>query len=78
MILHLLILFEKGMLSAEVLKMDRPRDVMLNRMLEDDPDAAELYSLLPEEVQSMVQQSAERANTAVDVEHMAQDYFDQI
>ncbi len=58
--------------------MNRPRDVMLNRMLEDDPDASELYALLPEEVQSMVQQSAARMNTAVDVENMAGDYLDHI
>lgn len=58
--------------------MDRPRDVAHSQWMQDDPSAAELYSLLPEEVQSMVQQNNARMMTATDVERMARDYIDEL
>ena len=56
----------------------RPRDVALQRLLQDDARTAELYSMLPLEVQSMVQQNAARLATVEDVEHMTGDYIDGI
>ena len=56
----------------------RPRDVALQRLLEDDVRTAELYAMLPIEVQSMVQQNAQRLSTVEDVEHMTGDYIDGI
>ena len=56
----------------------RPRDAALQRLLQDDVRTAELYAMLPIEVQSMVQQNAQRLSTVEDVEHMAGDYIDGI
>ncbi len=56
----------------------RPRDVALQRLLQDDVRTAELYAMLPIEVQSMVQQNAQRLSTVEDVEHMTGDYIDGI
>ena len=50
--------------------MERPRNIALERLLQDDTRAAELYALLPEEVQSMVQQSTAQSLTAEDLEAM--------
>ena len=56
----------------------RPRNAALLRLLQDDVRTAELYAMFPLEVQSMVQQNAERLATVEDVEHMAGDYMDGI
>ena len=53
--------------------MERPRNLALERLLQDDTRAAELYALLPEEVQSMVQQSTAQSLTAEDLEAMTWD-----
>lgn len=57
---------------------ERPRDLEFHNLMQNDMSAAELYALLPEEVQLMVQQRAVRLNGAADMERLMDDYLDGI
>ena len=54
----------------------RPGSKAADRLLHDGVEAAELYALLPEEVQAMVQQSMMRMGAAENLEGMIEDYTD--
>ena len=54
----------------------RPKGKAADVLLHDGIEAAEIYALLPEEVQAMAQQSLMRMGAAENLEGMIADYTD--